>query len=238
MLPEKETKTADNKKQKIMLAITIVIILIVVWNIIGLSGGGGGSETPSPQPPMASLNKPMPTTTAATPVTALPVVNEPKQAPIPEDNDIFKLSRQTQEDYLKDLNQLQLLKVEREITETQVAIASAELNRKMAEHNISEFIINKSGRADLTEENTSAAVPITSNITQPIEQPRVSSYVLHSVSYEGGKWNAVIGFQGKMSTATVGDVLEDGSVVFSINRNAVILKNGNATKKLMINLSI
>ncbi len=56
-----------------------------------------------------------------------------------------------------------------------------------------------------------------------------------SVSMQLQHWTAVVGYNGKLYTVGVGDVLPpDGSVVSSINKSAVTLKKEGKEERLTI----
>lgn len=189
----------------------------------------------------------------------------PKASSIPVNMELLKLQQQTQADYLASINKLQMLKIQREIDETKTAIANAELNRMTAEKNIADLITSKEGmggggemgpigaggsptgptggfnplgmpQTTTTTTTTPATVGIPAN-RMPKEAP-LTTYSLMSVAYQGNRWNAVIG-EGKIyKTVTVGDTLDDGSVVTSINRQEVILKRDNKPRTLTLETSL
>ena len=60
-------------------------------------------------------------------------------------------------------------------------------------------------------------------------------YTVISVSMQLHKWNAVLGYQGKLYNVSIGDVLPvDGAVVVSISRNGVILNKDGKRRKVSL----
>lgn len=69
--------------------------------------------------------------------------------------------------------------------------------------------------------------------TPPAESaPPAVAYIVLSVSYKDNKWNTVIGYQDKLYSVSVGDILPtDGSKVLSINKNGVVLGTKDGKKR-------
>jgi type IV pilus biogenesis protein PilP len=134
-----------------------------------------------------------------------------------------------------------MLKLQKEIDETKTAIAAAELNRMTAEKNIADMITSTQNIAP------AAPAPAATNQAAPPPPPQVihgppvkseASYTLMSVSYEGGRWSAVVGLEGKLFTVSVGDVLQpDDSVVMAINKKEIQLKRDTRTRTVAISSS-
>ncbi|MES2218921.1 MAG: hypothetical protein V4501_10985 [Pseudomonadota bacterium] len=258
MSPEKPTKNAAAQKQKIMIGIIVVVMLVVAWQLFG--GGGGSAPAPTPTPTVA--NKPMTgspgpsmaggTGMPAPQVTAAPEMTQPKPAIIPVNAEILKLQQQTQADYLASVNKLQMLKMQREIDEAKTAIANAELSRMTAEKSIADLITSKESGGNSADMGPIGGMPsspfgnppqatttttTTTNpsiVVQAVPQIPVVPYNVLSVAYQGHKWSAVLGLDGKTMTVNVGDLLEDGSTVTSISRNKVTLKRDNKSRTLSV----
>src|SRR5436853_189095 len=139
----KAAMTNLTTKQKVIGLVTIVIFIFIIYEIIGLFSGGSSAPTPAPMPavpkqpgkPAASGAQPMMTTTTTVQQGAPPPQVTPVSALTPppaKDNDFLKIQQQQQQAYLDNINQLQLLKVKREIAETNQAIAAARLATETA----------------------------------------------------------------------------------------------------------
>jgi len=239
-----------SSRQKITAIVLVVVLIFVGWELIDLFGGGKSetpvATTPTPaaqkQPGQMTVNGP----TGAPPARpspqnpAMAAAQGPSEQPllrettVSVDSQILELQKKSEQIYVDQINQLQMLKLQREIAETNQAIASARLATVTAEKNVSDLLTRPSTpptsqtQAYLASTSTGEmAIPLpqTGQIPPaPIEVP----YVVISVSMQLGRWNAVVGYQGKMFNVSIGDVLPlDGSVVVSISKNGVMLvKNG------------
>jgi type IV pilus biogenesis protein PilP len=143
--------------------------------------------------------------------------------------DFLKAQREMQQQYLDSLNELQMLRIKKEIAETNQAIAAAKLATVTAEKNISDVLTQPSPLA--------IANPV--NPSQP-SQPQVqqAQYVVISVAMQNSKWTAVLQYEGKLYSVSVGDVLADGVTVASIARDGVVLEKNGERVKLSIISSI
>jgi len=249
MSPENQEQKINlsGKKQKIMAALVIVIALVVIWEVIGLFGGGDKKDiTPvaankGMMKPGSSAGAPTATPPGTTAPSPQPELPQPKQAPVAADNEILMLQQQTQEKYLKALNELQLLKVQKDISETSQAIASAELAKVTAEKGISDVLTRPVGPPisfnNQQNNNNQPVVPGTAPLPQPV-QAEVAYSVL-SVSKTFGKWQAVVSYQNKQYTVTKGDVLPiDGSIVTSISNDGIVLERNSQRRVISFNSPI
>src|SRR5690606_24594193 len=128
------------------------------------------------------------------------------------------------------VNELQMLKIQRDIAETNKAIAGAKLDTVNAQKNIVTLLAPEqpSNYAQHLVNPTGAAAP-TAGTPPPtiIEVP----YTVISVTEIQGRWGAVIGAQGKLYNVHVGDVLPaDKSKVISINKSGVVLEKDGVKK--------
>lgn len=293
MAPDKNLKgnplSGMTTKQKATAGALVVVVIIVLWNVIGLFGGGGEAPAPAPQPkagPMSAatpgkLGAPTPASGGITPVPNPAAAGGPPtpalpQAPIAEgpalretaaslDARIVDLQKQTQQKYMEEINQLQTLRIQREIAETNQAIAAANLATRTSEKAVSDLLTkpvplppapvplgaysNQLVNPTLQGVNV-AGVPTTGPATPPPgaattpgptnpPAPVETQYVVISVSMQLGRWSAVLGYQGRLFNVSIGDVLPvDGSVVSSINKNGVVLVKGNNRRRISIISSI
>ena len=228
------TSRSSNSRQKVTLVIFIIIIAIVAWQVYALFKSDTPAAPPPPPkpavkagapqgtPPQMSGNIPPPAQTP--PALPKPPVLSSKEL------ELIRLQKQTEERYIAAVNQLQMLKIEREIAETNRSIATARL----------EAATSEKAMAGLTQSSG-----YTQNITGPSSQPMVSAetlpsitannYVVISVSYLQGKWSAVLGSQGKLYQIYIGDVLPDTEIkVVDINKSGVTLKIGEEKRKISL----
>lgn len=260
-------------KQKIMIGVTAIVILIVIWQVVGLFGGGESTSVPNKpirtqiakmsanvpgaggmhpagapgqQQPLANPNAPVPTAASG----EAPVV---KEAPINRDQYLQEQDK-VERKYLKQLNDLEQLKLERQIEETNQAIAVAKLATVTAEKSTAELLtkpaaapapVADSSYANQLASPTKSGTSVEGEPSQPTPPPAAPQavpdaiYSVISVSMQFNKWTAVIGSQGKLYNVTVGDVLPlDGSVVVSISKNGVVLKKDDQRRKVSITAAI
>jgi len=238
-------------RQKVTAGVFILILIIIIWQVAGLFGGGG-TTTPVPAP----ATRPT-TMTGAAPGAAPGMAQPQPQKPLPaqlqkqqpmsqREMELLKLQQETQTKYLSALNELQMLRVERELAETNQAIATARLATVTAQKGIVDLLAPPAPQ--ITPDYARGLVmPGTARPAQPTQppiqmpptisapsQPEIS-YTVISVSQLRYKWNAVLGYQGSLYNVTVGDILPpDGSKVVSIDRSGVILEKNNVRKKISL----
>lgn len=211
--------------------------------------GVPGTPTPATMPAApgnpAVPGNAMPPSAASQPGAMTPEVNI-RQAPVSVENKLLETQSQTEEKYVGQLNQLQSLKVEREIAETNQAIAAARLATVTAEKSVSDLLTKPSEptqpevsvppgaySAALVNPALEGTQVVPPQNPPPPPKPMEITYTVVSVSMQLGKWTAVLGYEGKLYSVSVGDVLpEDKSIVRSINKNGVTLvsKEGKRRK--------
>lgn len=273
-------------RQKVMIGAFVIVVLIIIWQIKGLFGGGGEATAPpanitpaakttgamsAATPQQAAIRRP-----GGAPVSGIqsvpqgPAVNtyqpqqmdqQLRQEPVSMSSQLMEVQKQTEQKYIEQLNQLQTLKIQREIAETNQAIAAARLATVTAEKNVTELLTKPSqpqqpqpivpagaysnvltnpvlnGASVATAQMPPAQMPPTGEVIPP--PPLEVSYTVISVSMELGKWNAVLGYQGKLYSVSVGDKLPaDGSSVVAISKNGVTLSKGGKHRKISLISSI
>lgn len=216
-------------RQKAIIIVFVLVIIFLIWQVIGIFKGG--STTTITQ---TFKNKNMPASQMVMPQSAsLPK----KPAPMTErEIALVKLQQQTEEKYLNALNELQMLKIERDIAETNKAIASAKFDTATAQKNTIDLLtkpVAPEGNYAQGLTNPTAAARITT--PPPAIVSTEANYVVISVSQLQQRWNAVLGYQGKLFTVSVGDILPaDGSKVISIDKSGVMLEKDNVKKKISL----
>lgn len=259
MVPENKMNLKSmTTKQKAMAAIIVVILLIVIWQVVGLFKGSN-APAPIPTPPQkmaaagptgappSSPTSPSPAMGGMAPPSmpgAMPSEDQTQIQPTKvRQSDFLATQQEAQKNYLLQLNELQRLKVEKEIEETNQAIAAAKLATATANKNIGDLLAKPvaptpppSSYANQLEGPTQLGGGPTSPPPQIVEE---TPYVVISVSMEMNKWSAVIGNKGVLYNVSIGDVLPpDGSIVSDINKGGVILKKGNTKRKVSLVSSI
>jgi len=255
-------------KQKITILIFIVVLLIIIWQVMGLMGG---SSTPAPaaitpsSAPVMSATAPGSTGPAAakagSPTATKPsdmqmlqsathdsAPNAPTEASLPKD-EFSSEQDKAEKTYLKQISDLENLKIERQIEEQNQAIAAAKLATATAEKSTAELLtkptpaaVSETAYANQLVNPTRSGTTVGEEIPAQVKsQAPVSeavpdvAYNVISVSFQFNKWTAVIGAQSKLYNVSVGDILPlDGSVVTSINKNGVVLKKDKKTRKISL----
>lgn len=247
-------------KQKVMAAATVVIFLFVIWLAMGMFGGD--KITPTPPTQMASSTSRQMSSgapggspaqqnasaaMAAQQQQATPQIVQTNVMTPNKDADAMKQQQVVQKEYLDKLNELQMLKVQREITETNQAIAAAKLATVTADKSMTDLLtkpvapeVPVGAYATRLAGPTQVGAPSGSQPPPLPTEPVVETpYVVISVSMQFNKWSAVIGAQGKLYSVSAGDVLPlDGSVVFSINKQGVVLEKDGKKRTISIVSSI
>jgi hypothetical protein len=231
-------KTDVSTKQKVMVAVVIIIFLVVIWQVIAILGIGKSSPAaiaPAVKTNTANATKAgaMSSPSNASNGNPTAVVQQSYDMTIRDNGELLKLAKDNQEKYLRAINDLQILKLQREIAEANQAIASAKLATVTAEKSMSEVLTKSTTVPQLSPASYANGLiaPGLADInnppmTGPVKQANTNSdYQVLSVSMQNRKWTAVVGAQGKLFDVAIGDVLTaDGSVVVSINRDAVVLE--------------
>lgn len=260
-IQDAHSKPTFSTKQKVTVVVIVVIVIFVIWQVVGLFRGAPAitpvkskmaatatvkttttMATTTP-PSSASLTSAM-NVSAPVPPSVAPQSEEPRMlsAAAEKISETLKTQQVVQEKYLNDLNQLQLLKIQREIAENSQAIATATLAKVTAEKNINEMLtqpaVQPAPPVPMSAYSTALTNP---NVVIPVVkppqevQPAPADYVVLSVSQELGRWHAVMGYQSAMYNVSVGDVLPaDHSIVASISQDGVVLKKEGQKRKVSL----
>ena len=200
-------------RQKITGGIVVLVVIFLVWQAIGLFKGGNKVETPPPstmaakgmKPPFGQPNQPgnpmssqSPGDQASTPqpVASLPVAPVMTQ----REAELLRLQQQTEAKYLIALNELQLLKIDREIAETNKAIAAAKLDMVTAQKGVIDLLAPPAPKGGGIGQNLlggqqgpgqQASQPA---VVVPLP-PKEVTYNVVSVTQLQYRWNAVLVFK-------------------------------------------
>jgi type IV pilus biogenesis protein PilP len=249
-MADKKALPADGNKQKIMIVIVIIIVLIIIWQVAGLFTGGSAqpdvtitptktmsATSPGNQTPNAAMNAP----TAMAPVQTATVTPNQTQ-PLRVDPALLKLQQETETKYIEAVNQLQLLKIQKDIAEAKEAISKATLDSMTSEHKMSDLLVKPPtpGIADYANSlqnpgQSGRSTVLSTTTTTTVE----AAYIVLSVSKQDRRWSAVIGNAGKLYSVKVGETLPiDQSIVVSIDTDGVVLQKDGQQKKIAISSSI
>lgn len=243
-----------NSRQKVTAGVAVLIFLVVVWQVWGLIGGGGAPKkstvsltsaakstttlkSPSSETmpsPSAGGGAPSPSTIPGTPSAQNQL---PQPAVSPEMAEVMKAQQETEARYMQAVNQLQMLKIARDIADSNRDIMKAKLDAVIAEKKIVDTLSGPSTEQQGYSSslvNPAAVTPGQQGKGAAIPPPPVEpGYTVVSVTELQNRWSAVLGSQGNLFSVHVGDVLPvDGSTVVSISRTGVVLEKDGVTKKI------
>lgn len=237
MTPDKmQNLSAMPTRQKVVALITLVVVIIIIWQLIGLFGIGSGSKPKTTVTPdtakatPATGAKPATTTTTTPPAGSNQVTPQPASitsVQAPPSAQLVQLQQESQAKYLSALNDLQMLKIQRDIAEQNQAIMTAKLSAVQSQKKMVDLLTPPAPPI-----STQAIKPVA---TQAIQSPVISSfsaYTVISVSLIQGQWSAVVNNQGNLYSVKTGDILPaDGSKVYSIDKSGITLMQKDGTKK-------
>lgn len=258
----KEALTHLSPKQKITAAMVMVVVIVLLWQVIGMFGGGSSSTpTKTNTKNIANGNG----GGSSGPAMVQPANFGAQQASPEIQVQIARMQAQTQQQYVTAMNQLQLLKMSQQIADVNKAIASAKLDTVKSEKEIVEMLTKPAPQVESARNysenlrNPLAAVqgqqpgqlPQIEGVQAPTvatqqaqaasvaavqpEDSKIASYVVISVSRLMNKWSAVLGYQGRLYSVYVGDVMPvDGSTIKSIDKFSVLLAKGGTEKKISL----
>jgi hypothetical protein len=248
-MPPENKPSSGNQKQKITIAAVVLVLGVVAWQGLKLFGGDSGSAPLSPvaTAPARSMTAGQPASAsggAVAPQAAAEAL-APKQVPVQVNAEILKVQLDTQAKYIAALNELEMLKVQKEIADTKEAITSATLATATAEKSITDLLTVQQLPNAVANAYSPSPVGVseggssgTTNIPvapKPVAPPPAQSpFTLMSVSFKAERWSAVLTAQSKFYNVTVGQVLPlDSSVVTEIDRNGVtVMLKDKQTKRI------
>jgi len=220
-------------RQKVTAGVMVVVVLIILWQLVALFRSGSTTTTPTTAP--ANIR-----TTTGAPTSAQPQMMTPKVVDImaqkpamtERESELMKQQQETQAKYLQALNDLQVLKVAKDIANANKDISAARLSTVVSEKKIIDILTPPAPPP--TSDVISKLNPIQSQ--QPIYSDQEVRYTVVSISQLQNKWSAVLGYKGTLYNVHVGDTLTaDGSTVVSIYRDAVtISKDGKKTRLTLV----
>jgi type IV pilus biogenesis protein PilP len=248
MTADKVQLSSLTARQKVVAGVVVLLTIFLIWQIKGMFSGG--SSTPAVQPKLASSQSssamhgspapggnsaPMSTNANLQQSKPQPVTQVVGQQPLsPREMELIRLQQETEAKYIAALNELQLLKINQSIAETNKAIAAAKLDTVTAQKGVVDLLTTPAPTSASYAQNLGGrpTVASTQGPARPAAmQPQVS-YTVISVSRLQYKWNAVLGSQGNLYSVTIGDRLPpDNSKVIAIDKSGVTLEKDGVTTK-------
>ena len=283
MSPDKPV-VANDAKKKATIAIVAIVAIVIAWQLKGLLGGSKPAPVAPAPVAMTAANKPMangappaagmpnaaapagaPTgAPAGTPTgapAAAPIADQvPRVVPVQVNAELMKLQKETEAKYIAALNELQMLKLQRDIAEVNQAIAKSKLDTLGTEKSITDLLTVKppappaqvpdseyanmmtegSGGTDSTSLRPPGQEgPAGSDKPAAPIAPGTAIYTVLSVSQQNNKWSAVLGSNGKLFSVNAGDTVSlDGTLVSSISRDGVVIEQKGVKKKITISSTL
>jgi type IV pilus biogenesis protein PilP len=209
-------------RQKITGVIFIVVLIIIGWQGMSLL-----NSTSSAPPLAVAANQQAMAMRAPKP---MPVVKQPAQL-TPREMQLMQMQQALEAKYVAAINELQMLKLEREIVENNKAIVAARLDTVALQQKIVNLLTAPSVPPGAYSQGLEGgAAP-----AQPPQPPQQPSYSVVSVSQLQHRWSAVMGYQGHLYQIYVGDIMPpDGSKVIEINKSGVWLSKDNEKRKVSL----
>lgn len=229
-----------SNRQKATVGIVVVVVLILIWQLSSMFGGGSSTPVITPKPAPAKMTAAAGSASPAAMGPGMQAPNVPATVDIMQTQPqtereamLMKLQAETQEKYLAAINELQVLKVNKEIAVTNKDISAAKLAKVVAEKKIYDLLTPAAPPpVSQTINNAAPISAAAAAAAAQITNDQNVKYTVVSVSQLQYKWTAVLGYKGVIYNVRVGDVLPpDGSTVVSIQRDGVTLeKDGSKTK--------
>lgn len=233
-------------KNKVTYGVVVIAVAVLGWFSYGMIFGESGEAVPER---MTKPNPDIPKPAALNQMQSAQPVQQMKQqasaAPMTErEMQLMQMQQETQARYLAALNELQMLKVQKDIAETSKDISKAKLDMITAQKDTVDLLSPAkpvAGPDAYAKGLDQAAFQHAADMAKAaksntVTAPDTAEYTVISVSRLRGEWTAVIGAGGTLYNVRSGDVLAmDGSVVVAINRNGVMIeKDGKRTKLSMV----
>jgi type IV pilus biogenesis protein PilP len=175
-----------------------------------------------------------------------PILSKPTaEVGTPPSTPINNQQQQEQVKYVSAINQLQMLKIQKEIAETNQAIVAAKLATAEAERSMTEALTpsvpipNPANSPPPTPAAVSGGASGSSASSDASASSSISdTYIVYSVSMELDQWHAVIGFKDKLYNVMVGDIIpNDGSIVSAIDAKGVTLKLAGMERRIPFSIA-
>jgi hypothetical protein len=222
-------------KKIVTIVAVIAVVGVIAWQAKSMFGDDTAAQEEAAKsaapaihpdtPKQAALIPPPPPASAAKPLT-------------PAEIEANRLQQEAQVKYLAALDDLQMLKVEKDIAETNKDIMKAKEDMITSQHKIVDMLAPKAQPSPVSTLDNSGRPGISGagpGTGQPGMGPNNVEYSVVSVTNLRGRWTAIINTGSKLVSVTAGDVMSDNNVtILSIDRSGVLIeKDGNKKKIVM-----
>jgi len=193
-----------DKRQKIIAVFLVVAMVILGWQVYALLGDKTGSSS------HLSFGSRLKEVSNPSDVTNMPGSAESKAATTP-----------SQQQYMKLVNEYQMLQMQSMIAQTQATIAKSRAQTAEALSKLSDL---SGGNTDITD---LGLIPSASNDS--------GDYELIYTGQENGKWTATLKKGGQFNDVTADTALPDGTKVLTVNDSGVVIVENNVKKLVTFN---
>jgi len=237
-------------KQKATIAVIAVIFLIIAWQIYGLIGGGGSSSAPQPtiaKPTVVTKELKLADSNANNATAQSNEQVSVRESTVRNSPRFNEMQARTEEKYLRKLSDLEQLKLQQQIAETNQAISAAKLATVSAEKDISNLLTapsqsQQSEQSQLSGYSQQIQQQVAEEKQKQEEEANLipdANYNVVSVSRSLNVWQAILSLDGKYYGVRVGDTLPpDGSVVRAINQKRVLLRKDGKNRSISMVLEV
>ncbi len=223
-----------DKQTKIKIGAAVVVLLIVIYMMIGMFSSG--TEEPPKMKPNPDIPKPG---------ELMPAPPKPAQqsAAAAESSDAKLLALQTeaQARYMTALNELQMLKINKDIAEANKAIMKAKEDTVTSQVKIVTLLTPPAPPAPPAQVEQKPVNPGLADVSlrgvpPAPAQPKNDDMSVVSVTNIRGRWMAVINGGKALYKVTIGDTIPDEeSTVVSIDRSGVTVEKDGTKRKIYMN---
>lgn len=232
MTPDKSRAgTGMGSRQKLTIGVFVIIVAVLGWQVTAMLKGDGSEAPTAPIDAKSDGSSPAVAGNNMQPPQHIPPKQVEIEQPRPmteQEAQLVRLRQETQANYLKALNELQLLRVAKDIADTTKDISKAKLDSVTAEKKIVEILT-----APTEAEKSSMGAQIPVGLSQDVK------YTVVSVSQLQYRWSAVMNYKGNLFSVHTGDILPpDNSKVVSIAKDSVTLEKDGAITKVSLTSAI
>lgn len=194
-----------DKRQKIIAGFLVLAVVVLAWQVYDLLGDGSGSVPVS----IGTVSSVKQTDNPAQVMKSKSI--EPAQPQVSAD----------QQQYMKLVNEYQMLQMQNMIAQTQASIAKARAETAESIAKLDDLSGSDANIVDLglSSSNTTTA----------------GNYELIYTGQENGQWTATLKKGGQFNDVTTGSVLPDGTKIISVDDNGVVLVQDKIKKLLTFN---
>jgi hypothetical protein len=236
------SNSVGSSRQKIIAVGVVLLVIFLLWEIYGMMSGSSEPFSSTTHSQLAANSQPK----METPKT-VSIVSQTAADTSVADAMMLQQQQDLERKYIAAVNELQMLKVSKDIADANKDIAKSKLEMVMAQKVVVEQLeptAIQPGSYAAALNNPGATQQIGAPVsgkkmpTQAASDDESSPYTVISVSQLQNKWGAVLGYQGTLIHVYIGDSLplEHAQVVAIDNDGIEIEKDGKRKKIALVSL--